>query len=79
MKKPQRIVRKASFPRLSELREELGWEVIDILRKLTSDKPSIATIYRLDRGQAVRVASARKSLLSSTQLSETHWMPRRSW
>jgi hypothetical protein len=60
MKKPQRIVRKASFPRLSELREELGWEVIDILRKLTSDKPSIATIYRLDRGQAVRVASARK-------------------
>ena len=60
MKKPQRIVRKASFPRLSDLREELGWEVPDILRKLSSDKPSIATIYRLDRGQAIRVASARK-------------------
>src|SRR2546430_16233221 len=60
MKKPRRIVRRASSPRLSELREELGWEVPDILRKLSSDKPSIATIYRLDRGQAVRVASARK-------------------
>jgi hypothetical protein len=59
-KKQTRHVRKASFPRLSELREELGWEVPDIVRKLTSDRPSQATVYRLDNGQAIRVASARK-------------------
>lgn len=53
--------RKATFRRLRQIREEmLGWEVIDILSRLPGGKPSIASIYRLEQGHAIRVASARK-------------------
>jgi transcriptional regulator with XRE-family HTH domain len=55
----KRVVRKAKFPRLRELREDLGMEVAEIGAKL-GGKPSIATIYRLEQGQAIRVAHARK-------------------
>lgn len=55
----KRIVRKAKFPRLRELREDLGWEVTDIVGKL-GGRPSIATVYRLEQGIPIRVAHARK-------------------
>jgi hypothetical protein len=58
--KKKRVVRKASFPRLREIREELGWEVPDILVKLQGGKPSIASIYRLEQGHSLRVANARR-------------------
>jgi hypothetical protein len=51
----------ARFPRLKQIREaELGWEVIDILTKLAGNKPSLASLYRLDRGEAIRLALARR-------------------
>lgn len=53
--------RKAQFPRLREIREEqLGWEVTDILSRLPGGRPSIASIYRLEQGQGIRVSSARR-------------------
>lgn len=56
----KRIVRKATFKRLRQLREEkLGWEVADLSQKLQG-KPSVASIYRLEQGQAIRVAHARR-------------------
>lgn len=58
--KKKRVVRKASFPRLREIREELGWEVPDILVKLQGRKPSIASIYRLDHGHSLRIANTRR-------------------
>jgi transcriptional regulator with XRE-family HTH domain len=60
MKKPTRRIRKASFPRMRQIREALGWEIIDIVRRLPTDKPSAATLYRLEHGQAIRVANARR-------------------
>ncbi len=57
----RRHTRKARFPRLRELREEqLGWDVTDILTRLPGNRPSLASIYRLERGEAIRLASARK-------------------
>lgn len=57
----KRTIRKATFPRLRQLREdELGWDVTEILSKLRGGKPSIATIYRLEQGQSTRVANARR-------------------
>jgi hypothetical protein len=56
-----RIVRKARFPRLRELREtELGWEVADLAAKLPAGQLSTATLYRLEQGKSIRVTSARK-------------------
>jgi hypothetical protein len=58
MKRPRQS--KATFPRLRELREEkLGWDVTELLMKL-GGKPSVASIYRLEAGQSVRVANARR-------------------
>jgi hypothetical protein len=57
----RRTIRKARFPRLREIREEqLGWDVTDIMAALKGGKPSIATIYRLEQGQPIRLASARR-------------------
>ncbi len=54
-------IRKASFPRLTAIREEqLGWDVTDIVAKLPGRKVSIASIYRLEQGQSFRFASARR-------------------
>ena len=51
----------ARFPRLREIRERrLGWEVIDLVAKLPGNRPSIASIYRLEAGRSVRVANARR-------------------
>ena len=51
----------ARFPRLQQIREqELGWEVTDIVSRLPQGKPSGASIYRLENGLAIRVASARR-------------------
>lgn len=54
-----RVIRKATFKRLRKIREDLGLEVADIAAKL-GGKPSIASIYRLEQGQAIRVAHARR-------------------
>jgi transcriptional regulator with XRE-family HTH domain len=54
-----RIARKATFKRLRKIREDLGLEVADIAAKV-GGKPSIASIYRLEQGQAIRVAHARR-------------------
>ena len=52
---------KARFPRLRQLRQEqLGWEIVDILSRLPSNKPSISSIYRLEQGEAIRVSGARR-------------------
>lgn len=53
--------RKATFPRLRQIREELlGWDVTDILTRLPGNRPSIASIYRLEQGEAIRVTNARR-------------------
>ena len=53
--------RKATFPRLRHIREELlGWDVADIMRRLPDNRPSIASIYRLEQGQPIRVTNARR-------------------
>lgn len=54
-----RVVRKATFKRLRQIREDLGLEVADIATKV-GGKPSVASIYRLEQGQAIRVAHARR-------------------
>jgi len=54
-----RVVRKATFKRLRKIREDLGLEVADIAAKV-GGKPSVASIYRLEQGQAIRVAHARR-------------------
>jgi hypothetical protein len=56
----KRVQRLASFPRLRQLREDLGWEASDIHSRLPGGKPSIPSIYRLEQGLAIRVASARR-------------------
>jgi hypothetical protein len=38
----------------------LGWRVTDIFARLSGHRPSIASIYRLERGHAIRVADARR-------------------
>jgi hypothetical protein len=53
--------RRATFPRLRKIREELlGWDVADILTRLPGNRPSIASIYRLEQGHAIRVTNARR-------------------
>jgi hypothetical protein len=60
-KRPRSRQLKATFLRLREIREELlGWEVIDIVTRLPHGKPSAPTIYRLEQGHAIRLASARR-------------------
>jgi hypothetical protein len=50
----------ATFERLREIREvDLGWDVTDLLAKV-GGRPSVAGIYRLEQGRAIRVTSARR-------------------
>lgn len=37
----------------------LGWRVTDIFARLPDYRQSVASIYRLEQGQAIRVANAR--------------------
>jgi hypothetical protein len=60
MAKRARVQRLAAFPRLRQIREDLGWETHDIHSRLPGGKPSIASIYRLEQGRAIRVSSARR-------------------
>jgi hypothetical protein len=51
----------ARFPRLREIRErQLGWEVIDLVARLPGNRPSVASIYRIEQGRPVRIANARR-------------------
>lgn len=51
----------ARFPRLKELREQhLGWEVTELAAKLPDGRPSIASIYRLEKGVELRVPNVRR-------------------
>ena len=51
----------ARFPRLKELREQhLGWEVSELVSKLPDGRPSVASIYRLERGTELRVPNVRR-------------------
>jgi hypothetical protein len=53
--------RKAKFPRLRQIRQEqLGWNVTDIFIRLHGNRPSLASIYRLERGHAIRISNARR-------------------
>ena len=53
--------RMARFPRLRQIRAELlGWEIMDIVARLRDRRPSISSVYRLECGLAIRVASARR-------------------
>jgi hypothetical protein len=57
----RRARRMARFPRLREIRaERLGWEIFDIAARLPERRPSLSSIYRLEIGLAIRVASARR-------------------
>lgn len=53
--------RMARFPRLRQIRTELGWDVTDIFMRLPGHRPSIASIYRLERGGAIRLVGARRT------------------
>ena len=56
----RRFITKARFPRLKKLREEeLGWDVTQLIGQLMG-RPSIASIYRLERGESIRIAHARR-------------------
>ena len=49
------------FPRLQQIRErQLGWNAADIFVRLPANRPSLATIYRLERGEAIRASNARR-------------------
>lgn len=50
----------ASFPRLNAIRNELGWEVTDIHRRLADGRPSLTSLYRVDGGDSIRLISVRK-------------------
>ena len=51
----------ARFPRLREIRErQLGWEVIDLVARLPGNRPSVASIYRIEQGLPVRISNARR-------------------
>jgi len=51
----------ARFPRLREIRErQLGWEVIDLVARLPGNRPSVASIYRIEQGRPVRISNARR-------------------
>lgn len=54
------MIRIAKFPRLRQLREEkLGWEAVDLAMKL-NNRPSVASIYRLEAGRGLRVGNTRR-------------------
>lgn len=56
----RRSITKARFPRLKKLREEeLGWDITRLIGQLAG-RPSIASIYRLERGESIRIAHARR-------------------
>ena len=58
---PRKCSLMARFPRLQQIREaELGWNVTDIFVRLPANRPSLATIYRLERGEAIRASNARR-------------------
>lgn len=51
----------ARFPNLRKIRElQLGWEVIDIATRLPNNRPSVASIYRIEQGQPARIANVRR-------------------
>ena len=51
----------ARFPGLRAIRERrLGWEVAELVAKLPDGRPSISSIYRLERGGAIRLPSVRR-------------------
>ena len=53
--------RLARFPRLRDIREhQLGWEVAELVAKLPDGKPGISSIYRLERGDAIRAPNVRR-------------------
>lgn len=45
----------ARFKNLKSIREQLGWEVLDLVKKLENGKPSGASIYRLEQGRSIRL------------------------
>lgn len=48
------------FPRLREIRErKLGWDIVDLVSRL-QNRPSIASIYRLEQGTGIKPSSARR-------------------
>ena len=58
---PRQRFSMARFPRLQQIREaELGWNVADIFTRLPGNRPSVASIYRLERGGAIRLSHARR-------------------
>jgi hypothetical protein len=58
---PRQRFSMARFPRLQQIREaELGWNVTDIFTRLPGNRPSVASIYRLERGEAIRLSHARR-------------------
>jgi hypothetical protein len=58
---PRKRSLMARFPRLQQIREkELGWDVIDIFIRLPANRPSLASIYRLEKGKAIRMSHARR-------------------
>lgn len=60
-KRPRAAQMMARFPRLRQIRQELlGWEIVELLSRLPAGKPSIASIYRLEQGQAIRMTNARR-------------------
>lgn len=57
----KRARRMARFPRLRQIRaERLGWEIMDLVARLPERRPSLSSIYRLESGLAIRIASARR-------------------
>jgi hypothetical protein len=60
-RRPRASPLMARFPRLRRIRQEqLGWEIVDILKRLPGNKPSMSSIYRLEQGEAIRMSSARR-------------------
>lgn len=60
-RRPKTEAYLARFPRLREIRErQLGWEVIDLVARLPGNRPSVASIYRIEKGQPVRISNARR-------------------
>ncbi len=58
---PRKRFPMARFPRLQQIREaELGWNVTDIFTRLPANRPSVASIYRLECGEAIRLSHARR-------------------
>ena len=52
--------RMCRFPRLRELREELGWELTDLLGKLPEAKPGLSSLSKLERGLPLRYTNVKR-------------------